>query len=72
MKNTSLKLVVGCDHAACDLKAKVIAHLQAQGYAVPETFNHGTSAQRSRWLKKGFTTGDIQQGDTFSQRYNSL
>ena len=27
MKNTSLKLVVGCDHAACDLKAKVIAHL---------------------------------------------
>lgn len=45
---------------------------QAQGYAVPETFNHGTSAQRSRWLKKGFTTGDIRQGDTFSQRYNSL
>lgn len=45
---------------------------QAQGYAVPETFNHGTSAQRSRWLKKGFTTGDIQQGDTFSPRYNSL
>lgn len=45
---------------------------QAQGYAVPETFNHGTSAQRSRWLKKGFTSGDIQQGDTFSPRYNSL
>ncbi len=45
---------------------------QAQGYAVPETFNHGTSAQRSRWLKKGFTTGDIELGDTFSPRYNSL
>ncbi len=45
---------------------------QAQGYAVPETFNHGTSAQRSRWLKKGFTTGDIEKGDTFSSRYNSL
>ncbi len=45
---------------------------QAQGYAVPETFNHGTSAQRARWLKKGFTTGDIEQGDTFSPRYNSL
>ena len=45
---------------------------QAQGYAVPETFNHGTSSQRSRWLKKGFTSGDIQQGDTFSPRYNSL
>ena len=39
---------------------------QARGYAVPETFNHGTSAQRSRWLKKGFTTGDIEKGDTFS------
>lgn len=45
---------------------------KAQGYAVPETFNHGTSAQRSRWLKKGFTTGDIEQGDTFSPRYTSL
>ena len=45
---------------------------KAQGYAVPETFNHGTSAQRSRWLKKGFTTGDIELGDTFSPRYNSL
>jgi len=45
---------------------------RARGYAVPETFNHGTSAQRSRWLKKGFTTGDIRKGDTFSPRYNSL
>lgn len=45
---------------------------QAQGYAVPETFNHGTSAQRSRWLKKGYTSGDIYDGDTFSPRYNSL
>ena len=45
---------------------------QAQGYAVPETFNHGTSAQRARWLKKGFSTGDIEEGDTFSPRYNSL
>lgn len=45
---------------------------QARGYAVPETFNHGTSAQRSRWLKKGFTTGDINQSDTFSPNYNRL
>jgi predicted metalloprotease len=45
---------------------------RARGYATPETFNHGTSAQRSRWLKKGFTTGDIRKGDTFSQQYNSL
>ncbi len=45
---------------------------QAQGYAVPETFNHGTSAQRARWLKKGFSTGDIDKGDTFNLKYSSL
>ena len=45
---------------------------QAQGYTVPESFNHGTSAQRQRWLKKGIQTGDIRQGDTFSPSYNSL
>jgi predicted metalloprotease len=45
---------------------------QAYGRTMPETFNHGTSAQRSRWLKKGINTGDIQQGDTFSPAYSSL
>lgn len=45
---------------------------QAQGYSVPETFNHGTSAQRSRWLKKGITTGNIKDGDTFSPAYHQL
>ncbi|MBQ4398747.1 MAG: neutral zinc metallopeptidase [Bacteroidales bacterium] len=45
---------------------------QAYGRTMPETFNHGTSAQRSRWLKKGIATGDINQGDTFSPSYNSL
>lgn len=45
---------------------------QAQGYAVPETFNHGRSDQRVRWLKKGISTGDIRYGDTFTQSYNSL
>ena len=45
---------------------------QAYGRTAPETFNHGTSAQRSRWLKKGISTGDIRQGDTFSQSYSSL
>lgn len=45
---------------------------QAYGYTVPESFNHGTSAQRMRWLKKGFTCGDIRQGDTFSPSYSSL
>ena len=45
---------------------------QAYGRTMPETFNHGTSAQRSRWLKKGISTGDINQGDTFSTSYSSL
>ena len=45
---------------------------QAYGRTMPETFNHGTSAQRSRWLKKGIATGNINQGDTFSPSYNSL
>ena len=39
---------------------------QSQGYVVPDAFTHGTSEQRMRWFKKGFDTGDIQQGDTFS------
>ncbi len=39
---------------------------QTQGQVVPESFTHGTSAQRMRWFKKGFQTGDIRQGDTFS------
>lgn len=38
---------------------------QAQGYVVPESFTHGTSAQRAYWFKKGFETGDMRQGDTF-------
>lgn len=45
---------------------------KAQGYAVPDSFTHGTSEQRTRWLKKGLTTGDISQGDTFSIPYSSL
>ncbi len=39
---------------------------QAQGYTVPDAFTHGTSAQRMRWFMKGYQTGDIRQGDTFS------
>ncbi len=39
---------------------------KSQGYAVEESFTHGTAAQRMRWLKKGMTTGDHRQGNTFS------
>ena len=38
---------------------------KAQGYAVEESFTHGTAAQRMKWLKKGMQTGDIRQGNTF-------
>ncbi|MBE0539589.1 MAG: neutral zinc metallopeptidase [Ignavibacterium sp.] len=41
---------------------------QAQGYVVPESFTHGTSAQRKKCFYKGFTSGDIRQGDTFAAR----
>lgn len=41
---------------------------KSRGYAMPESFTHGTSAQRMKWFRKGFDTGDIDQGDTFSAR----
>ncbi len=45
---------------------------RAQGYVVPESFNHGTSEQRSRWLRKGIQSGSVRDGDTFSIPYSSL
>ncbi len=39
---------------------------QAQGYAVPDSFTHGTSKQRVRWFNQGLTTGDIRKCDTFN------
>ena len=41
---------------------------QTQGEIVPDAFTHGTSEQRMRWFKKGYETGDINQGDTFNAR----
>ncbi|MBO7116143.1 MAG: neutral zinc metallopeptidase [Prevotella sp.] len=38
---------------------------KARGYAVPESFNHGTSKQRMKWFKLGLETGDITKGNTF-------
>lgn len=45
---------------------------KARGYAVPDSFNHGTSAQRYKWLKKGLTTGDVRNGDIFTPNYANL
>lgn len=39
---------------------------ETQGRVMPDAFTHGTSAQRMYWFKKGYQTGDISQGDTFS------
>jgi len=39
---------------------------RSRGYVVPESFTHGSSEQRMRWFRKGFETGDLSQGDTFS------
>jgi hypothetical protein len=39
---------------------------QSQGYVVPESFTHGSSAQRAQWFKIGLASGDIRQCNTFS------
>lgn len=39
---------------------------QSQGYIVPDSFTHGSSAQRVRWFKRGFQEGDPAQCDTFN------
>lgn len=40
--------------------------LKYQGRIIPDSFTHGTSAQRRKWFKKGYDTGDFEQGDTFN------
>lgn len=56
--------------------AKVIGdnYLQekARGYSTPESFTHGTSAQRMKWLKLGLQTGDMSRGNTFGVAENQL
>ena len=42
--------------------------MRTQGYVVPDSFTHGTSEQRTRWLTRGIETGDPAQGDTFNAR----
>ena len=39
---------------------------RSQGFAVPKTFNHGTSAQRQKWFETGYTSGEPSSCDTFS------
>jgi predicted metalloprotease len=41
---------------------------RSRGYVVPDSFTHGTSEQRVRWFRRGYETGDLNQGDTFNER----
>lgn len=41
-----------------------------QGSVVPDSFTHGSSEQRMKWFMKGYKTGDVSQGDTFSEILN--
>jgi uncharacterized protein len=41
---------------------------RSRGYVVPESFTHGTSAQRVRWFKSGLDSGDLRRCDTFGAR----
>lgn len=46
---------------------------KAQGHVVPDSFTHGTSAQRMAWFDRGLRNGDIRMGDTFDDRvFNSV
>lgn len=45
---------------------------KAQGYIVPDSFTHGTADQRAKWFYKGFKSGDINGGNTFDGKYESL
>ena len=40
---------------------------RSQGYAQPESFTHGTSAQRMKWFKLGYQTGDVRRATTFQE-----
>jgi hypothetical protein len=41
---------------------------QSRGVVVPDSFTHGTSAQRVRWFKRGLETGSVNQCNTFEAR----
>jgi len=45
---------------------------ESRGTIVPDSFTHGTSAQRIAWFRRGYETGDLSQGDTFSVDYGDL
>ena len=68
LEDGDIEEAINCAHVIGDnyLQEK------ARGYSQPESFTHGTSAQRMKWLKLGLTTGDMSKGNTFSLPDNQL
>ena len=64
MESGDLEEALNAAHAIGDDRLQK----NSTGRVVPDSFTHGTSAQRMRWFKKGFTTGNVNQGDTFNAR----
>ena len=60
------KIVIGCDHAAYDLKLKVIAHLNAQGIETEDVGTHSTEScdypNYADALCKKITSGEYERG----------
>lgn len=44
---------------------------RSQGYVVPDSFTHGSSAQRVQWFRRGLESGDLRQGNTFGDSNNA-
>jgi predicted metalloprotease len=62
IKRTDIDSALVAAHAIGDDRLQQ----QYQGHVSPDSFTHGTSAQRAYWFKKGYDTGDIKQGNTFA------
>ena len=54
------------DAAVSMLQAAVKIQKQAQGYAIPDSFTHGSSEQRQRWFQTGLKSGSVQACNTFA------
>ncbi len=70
-KGSSTGIVIGQDDIEAALNAANAIgddrlQKESQGTVVPDAFTHGTSAQRMKWFKKGYETGDLKQGNTFT------
>ncbi len=63
LENGDIDEALSAAHAVGDdaIQSKI------QGHIVPESFTHGTSSQRKYWFNKGFTSGDLSQGNTFAE-----